>query len=241
MNDIATDQVDPELVAQLRADFEPAQAIAKERVSQRLAASIGALALNAQAPAPSTLPARTVATGLGALRAHPLVFLLGFAFGSAAGAGLVASLRPQPKAEVRSARPASQSSEVAPTSLAPHIAASAPLLPAVIRPAVSVSTSPVASTEHGAAAHLAEQQALLDVARKALSAGDYADALQTLAAHFRRYPKSILTEEREALQIKALVASGQLTTAQARAAQFKARFPQSLLLPALTDSVGAIP
>jgi hypothetical protein len=51
----------------------------------------------------------------------------------------------------------------------------------------------------------------------------------------------MFAEEREALLIKALAASGQISTARAHAARFRARFPQSLLLPALADSVGQIP
>jgi len=247
MNDIDRDPLDPELVAQLRADFEPAQVSAKERVSQRLAASIGALALHPQTPAPSRLPTRIAKSGLGALRAHPLIFLAGFAFGSASGAGLVASLRSPPKAEIRSvARPVAKpntpavSPAIAP-AVAPASSESPPVAKDPLRPTSNASASPAASIERSPSTHLAEQQALLDIARKASSLGDYSTALQTLDTHFKRYPKSILAEEREGLQIKALAASGQLATARARAAQFKARFPQSLLLPALTASVGAIP
>jgi len=65
--------------------------------------------------------------------------------------------------------------------------------------------------------------------------------LAALKAHFRRYPKSMLGEERAALEIKALAASERRTEAMARAVRFKAQYPQSLLLPSVQDSVGVIP
>jgi len=85
------------------------------------------------------------------------------------------------------------------------------------------------------AASLAEQQALLDVARGAFARGDYRATLQTLATHAARFPKSVLAEEREALQIKGLVASERLPEARSLARRFQARHPQSLLLPSIKD------
>jgi len=243
MNDIDRESENSELIAMLRADFTPAHALAKERVSQRLAASVGALILNGppRLPAP---PARSLAPMLAALPAYPLVFVAVFALGGASGAGLVVALRSPSKPEIRYvdravARPAAT---LPSPPTAPAIIASAPLPPVLPpKPTVSVHLGAAPSAERSSVAQLAEQQALLDIARQAFARSDYSSTLQTLDAHFKRYPKSVLGEEREALQIKTLAATGQVTEARVRASRFKARFPQSLLLPSLTESIGAIP
>jgi outer membrane protein assembly factor BamD (BamD/ComL family) len=79
------------------------------------------------------------------------------------------------------------------------------------------------------------------VARRAFGLGDYAKALQALQAHFRRFPTSVLAEEREALEIKTLAASGRVAEARSRAARFAARFPQSLFLRSIDESTKTIP
>jgi len=88
---------------------------------------------------------------------------------------------------------------------------------------------------------LAEQQALLDVARASFARSDYTATVRTLAVHSARFPKSALAEEREALQIKALAGTSRMQEARTLATRFRARHPQSLLLPSIQDSVGAIP
>ena len=112
-------------------------------------------------------------------------------------------------------------------------------------PSTLPASKPVALAAPGASvdrsASLAEQQALLDVARQEFAQSDYAQTLKTLALHSARFSKSVLAEEREALWIKALAASDRLPDARARAARFRALYPQSLLLPSIIDSVGAIP
>ncbi len=230
MTDSDPDSVDPELLALLRADFAPAAAAVKERVSNRLAHSVGALALSRGA-----LGARA--------RLGKLGFLASFAVGAACGAGLYAAVRrPVPERVVYVDRPVLQAAAAA-SSAAPAPQDSE-TVPALVPPARAPSAVvPVlsASSDRGGMASLAEQQALLDVARSAFAQSDYAATLATLATHFQRYPKSVLGEEREALDIKALAAAGRTDEAKARATRFKAQFPQSLLLPSVQDSVGLIP
>jgi len=86
-------------------------------------------------------------------------------------------------------------------------------------------------------ADLAEQQALLDQARAAFARSDYPNTLALLHTHHQRFAKSLLGEERAALEIKALAASGGKAEARASATRFRAQFPQSLLLPSVNDSV----
>ena len=235
MNQPEEDALDPEMVALLRADFAPASAAVKERVSSRLTHSVGVLALGSAAP----LAAKP--SLLAAIRAHRLGFIASFGLGAAFGGGLYAAVRPPALARlvyvdrpVVSAVPVLNAPGDTPKPDAPSNAPSVPTSSAVV-------SAPVASAERTGPASLAEQQALLDVARSAFARSDYAATLDTLNAHFRRYPKSLLGEEREALEIKALAASGRSAEAKARAKRFKAQFPQSLLLPSVNDSVGAIP
>jgi hypothetical protein len=238
------DRVDPEMLALLRADFAHASAAVKERVSSRVAHSVGALALSGGTPGAQAALAARPATGLWlALRAHQLGFFASFALGAACGAGLYAAARaPALERVVYVDRPAS--SAVPAVSSVPLASRAAEAAPAMTPPTAALSAVVPAlsvSGDRGGMASLAEQQALLDVARSAFAQSDYAATLTALARHFQRYPKSVLGEEREALEIKTLAAAGRIAEAKARAARFKAQFPQSLLLPSVQDSIGAIP
>jgi outer membrane protein assembly factor BamD (BamD/ComL family) len=88
---------------------------------------------------------------------------------------------------------------------------------------------------------LATQRALLDAARAALGGGDSAGALAALDTHERRFPNSVLSEEREALAIKALAGAGRLAEARARGARFRSRYPNSIMRPAIDATLATIP
>ena len=75
---------------------------------------------------------------------------------------------------------------------------------------------------------LAAERALIEQARTALARDKSADALAALAEHAREHPRGQLEEEREALQILALTASGRVDEARAGAARFRERFPKSV-------------
>jgi hypothetical protein len=65
-----------------------------------------------------------------------------------------------------------------------------------------------------------EESRLVAAAREAVRSGDAASALASLEQARLRYPRGILVQEREALTIEALVASGRRAEAEARAAAF---------------------
>jgi hypothetical protein len=88
---------------------------------------------------------------------------------------------------------------------------------------------------------LAAERAPLETARTALSRGKPQAALDALGEHQRRFPFGRLGEEREALAIEALVQGGRSAEARARAARFRAKFPSSLLLPAVDAAMKQIP
>lgn len=95
--------------------------------------------------------------------------------------------------------------------------------------APSVSVSP--------ARQLADEQAILDIARAALNRGGGGAALEAVERHERRYPGGLLSEEREVLAIEALVLAGRTDDARARADRFEKRYPRSVLLPTVQAAV----
>ncbi len=78
-----------------------------------------------------------------------------------------------------------------------------------------------------------EELHLMRQARAAVARGDFAAALAPLAEHARLCKNGRLVEEREALRVKALMGLGRSEEARRAAAAFRARFPRSVLLPAV--------
>jgi hypothetical protein len=74
---------------------------------------------------------------------------------------------------------------------------------------------------------------LLRLARAAVARDDFAAALPLITEHARRFKDGRLTEEREALRVKALVGLGRSDDARRAAAAFRAHFPRSVLLSAV--------
>jgi hypothetical protein len=96
------------------------------------------------------------------------------------------------------------------------------------------SRAPHATTGHSYAAELE----LMRSAHTAFAARDYANALLLAGEHARRFPKGLLSEEREALRIRCLMGSGRTSEARRSVASFAKRFPRSVLLERLKVEVG---
>lgn len=129
-----------------------------------------------------------------------------------------------------------------PPALVAEIPASAPTT--VAQPIIAPPKSPSASVESSIGrrdADLAAERALIEMARNALSRGRPDQALEATRLHESRYPKGQLSEERESIAVHALVAAGRVDEARARADRFRARFPQSIFLPAIDAAVGRAP
>jgi hypothetical protein len=73
----------------------------------------------------------------------------------------------------------------------------------------------------------AEDVGLLHRAAAALRSGDTSDALGLLARHRRAFAESALGEERDRIEIEALVLGGRAVEARQRATSFRARYPRS--------------
>lgn len=84
---------------------------------------------------------------------------------------------------------------------------------------------------------LGKERVLLDVARSAVNAREWAKALSAVASHEANFPSGQLVEEREALAIQALLGAGQRTEARRRVSAFTTRFPDSPLRTSLETMV----
>jgi len=121
---------------------------------------------------------------------------------------------------------------------APQAVVSAPVASA---PALAVRDLPPAPAPTVAAPGSSPADAaraelhLLRQARAAVARGDFAAALSPIAEHTRRFKNGRLVEEREALRVKALGGLGRIGEARHAAAAFRARFPRSVLLPAVSQ------
>lgn len=105
-----------------------------------------------------------------------------------------------------------------------------------LRPAVKTETASTAPT--GSIA-FAEELRVLQPAQRAVTKRQYGVALTSIAEHARRFPRGQLAEEREALRIRALLGLGRRAEAQQAGADFRRRFPRSLLVKRLDAMLGA--
>jgi hypothetical protein len=105
----------------------------------------------------------------------------------------------------------------------------------------SKNASSSAGPEYRVEGPLGRERAVLDPARAALAAGEPARALERANRHLREFPGGILSEEREAIAINALVRLGKFGQATRRATAFRARYPRSLLTHSVDAAVAAVP
>ncbi len=168
---------------------------------------------------------------------------LAFVAGVTTGAGLYAALHSAPPERVvfvdRPVLSVPSRAEGASMAATSETASDTALFaPAVSAPRASVSHSVPAPS---ASSSLSAERALLDNARTALAHGDSARAVALTDEHARQFARPSLAEEREAIAVQALVLQGRYVDARARAARFRAAYPNSLFLPAVDSSVASIP
>jgi hypothetical protein len=172
-----------------------------------------------------------------AVRTHPprirwaVAACLTFAAAAAIGAGayevrvhLAARSSPQP-----ALRPAAPAAPASPPVAKP-VEAPAPAPELVEAPV----PAPVGGPGRQPTSDAARQELrLLRLAREAVARQDFAAALAPIAEHARRFKDGRLAEEREALRVRALAGLGRTDEARRAAERFEARFPRSVLLPAV--------
>ncbi len=106
----------------------------------------------------------------------------------------------------------------------------------------AATETPRATVSAGASANaddaqMSTERSLLDVARASFARGEHDRALTALERHKARYPSGLLAEEREALAVRTLVALGRSKQAHERGQRFLARYPESLMRPAVEGAL----
>jgi hypothetical protein len=217
----------PELSPEVRA------LLARERVLQPRPAAVRARALAraraalAVAGTPTLRPAapRPAKVKLGWAAA---LTLIGVATAAAAAVGYQIGTRQR---SMPAGAPPSAAASIAVTAPAAVRPPSPVALPSVAPPPATARAGDERLTAPADALHA--EMRLLRRARAAVSRGDFAAALPAIARHARLFRAGRLTEEREALRVSALAGLGRADEARRAAAAFKARFPHSVLLPAV--------
>jgi len=110
-----------------------------------------------------------------------------------------------------------------------------PVSALVTAAASSSSPAPGSRSPHSSPAEPSpDELGLLRQARAAVARQDFAAALPPIAEHARQFRGGRLTEEREALRVRALSGLGRRDDARRAADAFAVRFPHSVLLPAVS-------
>lgn len=186
----------------------------------------------AQAPPPTSPIAAASTTGTAALTTKlvgPVVASL--LVGGVVGGAIVHTVDSASVRVVYVDRPSSRSAALeSPPSVDPSISARVEDLPRADGPTPSQAARPPSSA---APSSLAAERQVLDRAREAFARGDHERTLSLIADHARAHPEGALREEREALAVRALAAAGKVDAARDRGARFVARYPQSLMRPAV--------
>jgi len=158
-----------------------------------------------------------------------------FAAGLAAGV-LVRPASAPPPVEV--AKTTDTQKPAAPAQASPVVPTVVPSdLPLVV--AAKPAPAPSALPSHAPrGSDLAAERAVLDMARTALNKGDNQNALAAAQEHEKKFPRGALSEEREAIAVRALSEGGRKDEAKARAERFKKSHPESILLPAVLAAGG---
>jgi hypothetical protein len=200
---------------------EPVPEAAFERMALRLEASLAGAGVGAPSGAIAT-PQPGAWRGVSSVFSSPAVSLpLVFALGVAAGVAGALEFRGD-------SEPAA--SLVPPSALV----SAAPKLdwppPAPARVEVTLPVAPSGPPPSAApASNLGLERGLLDRARAKMAAGETEAAFAVLTQHARSYPRGLLSEEREAMAVNALVALGRASEARRRGRAFHERYPSSLV------------
>lgn len=218
--------MDPEMRALLQraAPELGAPDAAKARVQSALMASLAAppaaqpRGLDAPSASAQTTATVSLSKAIGAA-------IVAFAVGGATGAALIRVKAPEARI-VYVDRPV-------PAFAQPSPAPSVPVVPVdqlASVPAPQPDTPALASS-------LVQERKVLDEARSQFAQGSMNSCLAILARHEKLYPRGALSEERDALFVRALSGAGRHEEASRRAQRFAERYAESLLLPAVRAAV----
>lgn len=219
------------------------------RLRDRLAVTVGPFdAPQAGTPAPRSAAASSAVSSPASLGAAKLgLALLGaFAVGALSGAKWQSGRAPAPSSSLLVAATAmgATSSTAAASDVSGNTVDAGLAIDITSLPLVKPSASPALAEASSAAGKdgkdpLTAERTLIDVARTASSRGKLTEAMSALDEHASRFPRGVLSEEREGLRIQLLLAQGRISEARDRAVRFRKAFPTSLMLPAIDAQLGA--
>jgi hypothetical protein len=231
------DPLPPEVASLLEEErtAEGLEAPARDRLRVRLA-RLGSIPL----PVPAAAgggdggASGAAAAAKGALATKIGIAAIAFGIGGATGAAVHATLGPArsvPRVVV--VEGSARATPVAPPPVDTPGAA-------VVESAPSrASASPRAASDAPTREdRLRRERASLEVARTALTRGDFAGALAAIDRHARDFPRGQLAEERESMRVQALVGLGRTSEARDQASRFRRDFPGSMLQGAVDTALG---
>lgn len=148
---------------------------------------------------------------------------------------------PRPVVEPPEHRAAPPPPPVSPPLQAPS-ASPRPPSGSTVAPRAAASTKPRDTAGRtGSARQYALELEVLEPARQAIARGNYGAALEAVARHEQSFPSGQLAEERAALRVRALWASGRRAEARSEAALFGRRYPRSGLLAWIREATPPAP
>ena len=207
-------------------------AAAKARVRARLGAVVpsmaagGAVAAGMRAPGVAGSVTRTAAY---------TAALATFVAGGVLGAVLYAGLAPRATRVVFVDRAVPVVAENAAAPAPPEAPKAAPIAASPDAPASA------SAPQRAGPSQLSAERRILDEARGALLRGEAQPSLEALDRHRRSFAAPLLAEERDALQVQALVKAERYPDARSRADAFRRRYPDSFYLSMVDSAVASIP
>ncbi|MET0790444.1 MAG: hypothetical protein ABW061_02895 [Polyangiaceae bacterium] len=213
----------------------------KQRVAGALFATLAASALTKPPVSASVHPAPSLLGGVASSKVLAVAAGIWLA-GGVAGAALYRALRPAEVRVMYLERPAPPIATAVPSAIEPAVELSAPSTPS--GPASAAWGRIITARERKGtgsenSSELARERALLDRARADAAHGEPGHAFDVTEQHRQRFPQGRLTEEREALAIRALLSLGRTADARARAQTFRSTYPNSFLMPALESALSS--
>lgn len=187
------------------------------------------------------------ARGVGASLAAKLgIVVLAVGVGAVSGAAVQARYATVRDREVTRGVVVVNASEPSGTTAAsassPVARAAVPALGAAppVAPAMSFTSAAATPSGAGRDGRLGRERASLEVARTAITRGDFDPAASAIARHSREFPDGQLAEEREAMRVQVLVGQRRFDEARAAATRFREQFPRSLLQQSVNSAIAAV-
>lgn len=116
-----------------------------------------------------------------------------------------------------------------------------PLAPSESALAPTASAPRLVARARNSAASIDSESELMRRAHAAYAERNFGTALRLVAEHAKKFPRGVLSEEREALRVRSLAAAGQTADARRASIAFAQRFPRSVLLARIQAFAGPNP